>query len=66
MLLVWRQERRRSSKIVFNSAVDLWAVGVVVYQLLCGALPFGLGDPSEDFEETGDRIVSRNRHATAT
>ena len=30
---------------------------MVVYQLLCGALPFGLGDPSEDFEETGDRIV---------
>ena len=36
----------------------MWAMGVVAYELLYGALPFGLGaDPSEDFECVEDRIV---------
>ena len=38
-------------QVVYGHKVDVWAIGVVAYELLYGTLPFGLGeDPSEDFE----------------
>ncbi|KAL1528037.1 hypothetical protein AB1Y20_009406 [Prymnesium parvum] len=55
MFLVWHQERR--SRFKYDSKVDLWALGIIVYQLLFGQMPFGLGDPEEDALEVGDRIV---------
>ena len=30
--------------VEYTSAIDLWAMGIVAYQLLCGKLPFGLGE----------------------
>ena len=55
MFLVWHQERR--SRFKYDAQIDLWALGVIVFQLLFGLLPFGMGDPEEDALEVGDRIV---------
>ena len=60
MFWVWHEERGTPDVpyggVLYTSAVDVWALGVVAYQLLFGNLPFGL-DPQEDEEESGDRIV---------
>ena len=39
--------------VSYTSAIDLWAMGIITYQLLTGHLPFGLGeDPAEDEPHT--------------
>jgi serine/threonine protein kinase/Ca2+-binding EF-hand superfamily protein len=44
--------------VTYGHKADVWAIGVIAYELIYGTLPFGLGeDPSEDFECTEDRIV---------
>ena len=37
----------------YNHYIDLWAVGVCLYEFLCGSLPFGdeADDPYEIYEE---------------
>jgi len=37
----------------YSYMVDLWAVGIMMYEFMCGGLPFGEGseDPAEVFEE---------------
>ena len=44
--------------VLYDKKVDVWALGLVAYQMLYGKLPFGLGDdPAEDEDDTIDRIV---------
>ena len=56
--LTKRGRRDPRSDVTYDSAIDVWAVGIIAYQLLCGTLPFGLEeDPSEDEEMLVDRIA---------
>ena len=48
---------RSRPDVRYGNRIDVWAVGVLAFQLLAGCLPFGMGDPSEDEEIVGDRVV---------
>lgn len=39
----------------YNNLVDLWSLGICVYEFLCGVLPFG--DSSEDAYEIYEEIM---------
>ena len=59
MFFEWHAHVMQSGgEVRYGQKADVWAMGVITYELLYGKLPFGLGDdPSEDFECTEDRIV---------
>lgn len=54
------QERR--TRFSYDFRVDLWALGIIVYQLLFEQMPFGLGDPNEDTFEVQPNQPSLTLH----
>lgn len=59
MFYTWHAHvAKTGGEVLYGPRVDVWAAGIVAYQLLYGRMPFGLGeDPAEDEEETVDRII---------
>ena len=49
---------KTGGSVLYDTKVDMWALGVTIFQMLYGIMPLGLGeDPSEEEEEIADRIV---------
>jgi tRNA A-37 threonylcarbamoyl transferase component Bud32 len=46
------------SKIDYNKKIDIWSIGIILYFLICGYLPFN--DNDNDFSKIADSIKSGN------
>jgi serine/threonine protein kinase len=59
MFYLWHAHvAKTGGSVLYDHKVDVWALGVTIFQMLVGVLPFGLGDdPAEDEEETAVRLA---------